>query len=134
MKPNYAAKVLNSLWATVDDDGDPILKTPLDEVMKTELTGVKRTWLDSYMALMVAYAETHALDINPYFSNLSTQENIFGKTLFNTRMENYRRLCVGDFLKINFLEYIDQPRWKISEMDLKCSEWCKAAPPTIPPL
>ena len=91
--------------------------------MKEDLTGVKRSWLESHVALIDAYAQTLGLDLGRYYVGIAEQESIKTGMLLQLRLENYRKLCIREFLGFNFQEYLDNPRFIIAEYDAAARKW-----------
>lgn len=87
------------------------------------MTGVKRNWLHCWWGFVDAYARTLGLDLGPAYVGLAPSECLGKQSLLRYRMQNYRKLCVGEFLDMSFKEYLASPRADIAEYDAMCSEW-----------
>ncbi|MGL5648937.1 MAG: hypothetical protein ACRDDY_13900 [Clostridium sp.] len=87
--------------------------------------------MDATVALKEAYSSYIGSDLGSYQVGRGESEKYDGKTLLDVRLENYRRLCVKEFLNISFPEYIANPRWVICKYDAMCTKW-SAATPVIP--
>lgn len=107
----------------MDDHGNKYVESPIDLAMKRDLTGVKRTWLECHTALIDAYAETMGLDLGRYYVGIAQQETVKTGMLLQARLENYRKLCVREFLGLSFEEYLANPRFVIAEYDESCRRW-----------
>lgn len=115
--------MLRDNWVRKDENGQDYVETPIDVAMKQDLTGVNRTWLECHTALINAYAETLGLDLGRYYVGIAEQESVKTGMLLQARLDNYRKLCIREFLGLNFQEYLANPRFVISEYDASARRW-----------
>lgn len=110
-------------WLRSDNGGNVYTESPIDEAMRQDLTGIKRTWLECHSGLVKAYADTMGLDIGRYLVGIADQESIKTGMLLQARLENYRKLCIREFLGLSFEEYLANPRFIIAEYDAAARRW-----------
>ena len=110
-------------WLLEDPEGNVYTESPIDDAMRQDLTGVRRTWLECHSALIKAYADTMGLDIGRYLIGIADQESIKTGMLLQVRLENYRKLCIREFLGLSFEEYLANPRFIIAEYDAAARRW-----------
>lgn len=115
--------MLRQHWLRKDSEGRDYVESPIDLAMRQDLTGVKRNWLECHTALVSAYAETLGLDLGRYYVGLADQESTKTGMLLHVRLENYRKLCIREFLGLSFQEYLDNPRYIITEYDAAARRW-----------
>lgn len=95
----------------------------MDLLRRRDFSGVKRTWLHCWYGLVDAYAQTLGLDYGLGYVSLSEFEMLGKRSLLRYRLSNFRKLCVQEFLGLNFKEYLASPRATIAEYDAMCTEW-----------
>lgn len=95
----------------------------MDILRRRDFTGIKRTWLHCWYAYIDAYSKTLGLDLGPAYVGIDEKEILGNQSLLSYRLENYRKLCIGEFLRISFDEYLAKPRDVIIEYDAACTRW-----------
>ncbi len=106
-------------WLTAEGG----VKTPLSETLNKDYTDVRRTYLECRIGLVDAYCRTFDLDVGNYYVGKPPEEDFLSNTLLRRRLDDYRKLCIKEFLGLSFKEYLASPRHVIAEYNTICTVW-----------